>query len=76
MLACTPTNTMFTTQGIQEFQEQLPLITGFASAYAEVNAEQAQNAQGHHYSSLCFSSRRATLSWKYLHRGSLLGFTE
>ena len=29
-------------QGIQEFTDQLPLITGFASAYAEVNAEQAQ----------------------------------
>jgi len=28
--------------GFQEFQEQLPLITGFAQAYAEVNAEQAQ----------------------------------
>ena len=28
--------------GIQEFTDQLPLITGFASAYAEVNAEQTQ----------------------------------
>jgi len=28
--------------GFQDFQEQLPLITGFAQAYAEVNAEQAQ----------------------------------
>ena len=29
-------------QGIEEFTDQLPLITSFASAYAEVNAEQAQ----------------------------------
>jgi len=28
--------------GIQDLTDQLPLITGFASAYAEVNAEQAQ----------------------------------
>ena len=28
--------------GIQEFTDQIPLITGFASAYAEVNAEQTQ----------------------------------
>ena len=30
------------TQGIEEFTDQLPLIASFASAYAEVNAEQAQ----------------------------------
>ena len=30
------------TQGITEFTDQLPLIAGFASAYAEVNAEQTQ----------------------------------
>jgi len=29
-------------EGIREFTDQLPLIAGFASAYAEVNAEQAQ----------------------------------
>ena len=29
-------------QGITEFTDQLPLIAGFASAYAEVNAEQTQ----------------------------------
>ena len=29
-------------QGITEFNEQLPLIAGFATAYAEVNAEQTQ----------------------------------
>jgi hypothetical protein len=29
-------------QGITEFTDQLPLIIGFASAYAEVNAEQTQ----------------------------------
>ena len=29
-------------QGINEFTDQLPLIAGFASAYAEVNAEQTQ----------------------------------
>merc|ERR1712127_1095029 len=29
-------------QGINEFSDQLPLIAGFASAYAEVNAEQTQ----------------------------------
>jgi len=28
--------------GIQEFQDQIPLITGFASAYAGANAEQVQ----------------------------------
>merc|ERR1712192_125022 len=28
--------------GITEFTDQLPLIAGFASAYAEVNAEQTQ----------------------------------
>merc|ERR1712227_580469 len=32
--------------GIQEFTDQIPLITGFASAYAEVNAEQAQKVVG------------------------------
>ena len=31
--------------GIQEFTDQIPLITGFASAYAEVNAEQTQKVQ-------------------------------
>jgi len=29
-------------EGINEFTDQLPLIAGFASAYAEVNAEQTQ----------------------------------
>jgi len=29
-------------EGFQDFQEQIPLIRGFAEAYAEVNAEQAQ----------------------------------
>ena len=29
-------------QIVQETVEQLPLATGFVSAYAEVNAEQAQ----------------------------------
>lgn len=37
------------------------------------NAEQAQTAQGYHYSSLCFSSRQATLCWKYFRRASFLG---
>jgi len=39
-------------QGIQEFTDQLPLITGFASAYAEVNAEQAQVVARTFYTSL------------------------
>jgi len=29
-------------QGINEFTDQLPLIAGFASAYAEINAEQTE----------------------------------
>jgi len=29
-------------EGLNEFNEQLPLIAGFATAYAEVNAEQTQ----------------------------------
>jgi len=29
-------------QGINEFTDQLPLIAGFASAYAEINAEQSE----------------------------------
>jgi len=29
-------------EGFQDFQKQIPLIRGFAQAYAEVNAEQAQ----------------------------------
>ena len=33
---------MHNAQGITEFTDQLPLIAGFASAYAEVNAEQTQ----------------------------------
>ena len=36
------TFTFSLTQGITEFTDQLPLIAGFASAYAEVNAEQTQ----------------------------------
>ena len=32
-------------QGITEFTDQLPLIAGFASAYAEVNAEQTQKVR-------------------------------
>jgi len=39
-------------EGIQEFTDQLPLITGFASAYAEVNAEQAQEVAQTFYTSL------------------------
>jgi len=38
--------------GIQEFTEQLPLITGFASAYAEVNAENTQKLAQTFYTSL------------------------
>jgi len=38
--------------GIEEFTDQLPLITGFASAYAEVNAEQAQKVVQTFYTSL------------------------
>jgi len=38
--------------GIQEFTDQLPLITSFASAYAEVNAEQAQEVAQTFYTSL------------------------
>jgi len=38
--------------GIEEFTDQLPLITSFASAYAEVNAEQAQKVAQTFYSSL------------------------
>ena len=34
-------------QGITEFTDQLPLIAGFASAYAEVNAEQTQKVPKH-----------------------------
>ena len=34
-------------QGITEFTDQLPLIAGFASAYAEVNAEQTQKVAYH-----------------------------
>ena len=34
-------------QGITEFTDQLPLIAGFASAYAEVNAEQTQKVAHH-----------------------------
>ena len=30
---------------LQEFTDQIPLITGFASAYAEVNAEQTQKVR-------------------------------
>ena len=33
-------NTFLSFQNIQEFTDQIPLIAGFASAYAEVNAEQ------------------------------------
>jgi len=41
-------------QGIDEFTEQLPLIASFASAYAEVNAEQTQKvAQTFHSSLQC-----------------------
>ena len=39
-------------QGIDEFTEQLPLITSFASAYAEVNAEQTQKVVQTFHSSL------------------------
>ena len=39
-------------QGIQEFTDQLPLITGFASAYAEVNLEQVQRAAQTFHTSL------------------------
>ena len=39
-------------QGIQEFTDQLPLIAGFASAYAEVNAEQTQKVVQTFYTSL------------------------
>ena len=39
--------------GIQEFTDQIPLITGFASAYAEVNAEQTQKVI--HYSRINLS---------------------
>jgi len=40
--------------GIEEFTDQLPLITGFASAYAEVNAEQTQKVvQTFHTSLQC-----------------------
>jgi len=39
-------------QGIEEFTDQLPLITSFASAYAEVNAEQAQEVAQTFYTSL------------------------
>ena len=39
-------------KGIDEFTEQLPLITSFASAYAEVNAEQTQKVAQTFYSSL------------------------
>ena len=35
-------------QGITEFTDQLPLIAGFASAYAEVNAEQTQKVAPQH----------------------------
>jgi len=38
--------------GIEEFTDQLPLITSFASAYAEVNAEQAQEVAQTFYTSL------------------------
>jgi len=38
--------------GIQEFTDQIPLITGFASAYAEVNAEQTQKVVNTFYTSL------------------------
>jgi len=38
--------------GIQEFTDQIPLITGFASAYAEVNAEQTQKVVQTFYTSL------------------------
>jgi len=38
--------------GIEEFTDQLPLITSFASAYAEVNAEQAQKVAQTFYTSL------------------------
>jgi len=39
-------------EGIQEFTDQLPLLAGFASAYAEVNAEQAQKVSRKFASSL------------------------
>merc|ERR1719347_2284074 len=38
--------------GIQEFTDQIPLIAGFASAYAEVNAEQTQEVVRTFYTSL------------------------
>merc|ERR1712126_585297 len=38
--------------GITEFTDQIPLITGFASAYAEVNAEQTQKVVQTFYTSL------------------------
>ena len=39
--------------GIQEFTDQIPLITGFASAYAEVNAEQTQKVIHQNWIDLC-----------------------
>lgn len=39
--------------GIQEFTDQIPLITGFASAYAEVNAEQTQKVSNTDLISVC-----------------------
>merc|ERR1711872_51261 len=39
-------------KGIDEFTEQLPLIASFASAYAEVNAEQTQKVAQRFHSSL------------------------
>jgi len=37
---------------IQEFTDQIPLIAGFASAYAEVNAEQTGEVVRTFYTSL------------------------
>ena len=39
-------------QNIQEFTDQIPLIAGFASAYAEVNAEQTGEVVRTFYTSL------------------------
>jgi len=39
-------------EGIEEFTDQLPLIASFASAYAEVNAEQTQKVAQTFYTSL------------------------
>ena len=68
--------------GIQEFTDQIPLITGFASAYAEVNAEQTQKVSNNGtkiflvFSTMSFSvsrlSKHSTLLFSVISSAGML----